>query len=76
MAVLLLISTCRTNNQRLKMCQLPQFLAVRRRTGELVKQKLHRADVEVQLVHMMLTKVANLKVSGKEKNVLTLSEGK
>lgn len=40
------------------------------RTRELVKQKLHRTDIEVQLVHVMLTEVADLQVSGKEKDVL------
>lgn len=48
------------------------------RTGELVKQKLHRADVEVQLVHVMLTEVADLQVSGENEDVLARSpsEGK
>ena len=33
-------------------------------TGELVEQKLHGADVQVELVHMMLTEVTDLQVPG------------
>lgn len=31
-------------------------------TGELVEEQLHRADVQVQLVHVVLTEVTDLQV--------------
>lgn len=37
-------------------------------TGEPVEQKLHRADIQVQLVHVMLTEVTDLQVPDEKLN--------
>lgn len=45
-------------------------------TRKLVEQQLHRADVQVQLVHMVLTEVPDLQVPDEVKTAISQVKGR